>query len=95
MTSLCEAGFALSVIQVMNKERCQLIKNKQATERSVFLQQPKIKKNNESRERGLARVTGRNREDIYLRLNVCIPLKPINSNVQNIFTFVSIGIEMK
>lgn len=95
MTSLCEAGFALSVIQVMNKERCQLIKNKQATERRVFLQQPKIKKNNELRERGLARVTGRNREDIYLRLNVCIPLKPINSNVQNIFTFVSIGIEMK
>ena len=94
MTSLCEAGFALSVIQVMNKERCQLIKNKQATERSVFLQ-PKIKKNNELRERGLARVTGRNREDIYLRLNVCIPLKPINSNVQNIFIFVSIGIEMK
>ena len=95
MTSLCEAGFALSVIQVMNKERCQLIKNKQVTERSVFLQQTKIKKNNELRERGLARVTGRNREDIYLRLNVCIPLKPINSNVQNIFTFVSIGIEMK
>lgn len=47
------------------------------------------------RARGLARLTGRNREDIYLRLNVRIPLKPINSKVQNIFTFVSIGIEMK